>query len=382
MPIRQPFASERIQLTDPLTGIKVIQITSYPTPSVHLMYDWPSITPDNERVVFLSQRWTQRSAPWDLYRCDTDGLGLFQLTERDEKAGHPSVVMSLDGKTVYAVWREEYLLCTVDVETGATTELMDLRPYCPEEHVLSGIRIGGMGRRLFVSFLSYTKGGGRSLGIDLESGKLTQYEGDMGIMACDQSSNRLIVVRNYQKLGTKKAANGSRVLMNANPEPMTLWSIDEERGDEQYIATVDMFGHSTMLGRTNKIQGTGQPPHRCIWIAEAGKEPYKLVEGPYFWHSGASFDGEWILSDTNWPDEGLQLIHVPTRHFRTLCHAHARQEHSQFGHPHPALSQDGRVAVFNSDRTGVAQVYLAHITEEFREGVKAGVLDNPKDKWI
>ena len=49
--LRTPFASERIQMTDPATGIKIIQLTSYPTPSVHFPYDWPSITPDNERIV-------------------------------------------------------------------------------------------------------------------------------------------------------------------------------------------------------------------------------------------------------------------------------------------------------------------------------------------
>lgn len=111
---------------------------------------------------------------------------------------------------------------------------------------------------------------------------------------------------------------------------------------------------------------------RKTWSVSATR---KLVEGPYFWHSGASYDGEWIVADTNTPDEGLQLAHVPTARFKTLCYAGATQDHYNFGHPHPALSQDGRVAVFRSDRTHVPQIYIAHITEEFRERVKAGVPD-------
>ncbi len=46
------------------------------------------------------------------------------------------------------------------------------------------------------------------------------------------------------------------------------------------------------------------------------------------------------------------------------------------------MSQDGRVVVFRSDRTGVPQIYAAHVTDEFRESVIAGELDQPNDKWM
>ena len=137
-----------------------------------------------------------------------------------------------------------------------------------------------------------------------------------------------------------------------------------------------------MLGGSDHIQGCGMPPDRCIWFAKEGEPPRKLVSGPYFWHSGASWDGEWIIADTNWPDEGLKIVHVPSKRWRTLCHAHATQGHTQMGHPHSGLSQDGCIAVFGSDRTGVRQVYVAHITDEFRESVMAGHLDNATDKWM
>lgn len=387
--LRAPFASERIERIDPHTGVKVVQITSYPTPSVHLLYDWPSVTPDNERVVLLTQRWTERTAPWDVYRCDTDGLNLFQLTERGldraaDRELRPACVLSLDGKTVYAVWPDEHILCKVDVETGETEELMSLDRYMRDRSwMISSLKFGRMGKRLFVDIRNYGQGNARLVAIDLGTGAVKDdYPLNMTVYAFDQENDRVIVVKNFVKLGTKKRADAVRIFTNENAEPMTLWSVDEDGSDEQYISTIDMFGHSTMLGRVGKIQGTGQPPHRCIWIAEAGKEPYKLVQGPYFWHSSASFDGEWILSDTQWPDVGLQLVHVPTRRFRTVCRARASQGHVQSSHPHPALSQDGRVGVFDSDRTGVSQVYLVRITDEFRETVKAGVLDDPEDKWM
>jgi hypothetical protein len=233
-----------------------------------------------------------------------------------------------------------------------------------------------------VSFVSYEIGSGFGLRVDLSSGAVTECACDGSIYGVDQTTGRLIVVRNFMKLGTKLGADGSRVYTNASDEPITLWTVEEDGSDPQYVVRLDMFAHSTLLGKRSAIQGPSQPPHRCIWIAEPGKEPWKLVEGPYFWHAGPSFDGDWILSDTNWPDAGLQYVHVPSRHYRTLCHAHASQGHTQTGHCHPALSQDGRIGVFTSDRTGVTQVYVAHITDAFRESVVAGELDNPRDKWI
>ena len=101
----------------------------------------------------------------------------------------------------------------------------------------------------------------------------------------------------------------------------------------------------------------------------------RLVEGPYFWHAGASFDGEWIIADTNWPDRGLQLVHVPTGRYAPLCHPNSSNGYPQWTHPHPQLSPDGKYALYGSDRTGCPQVYLAEITDEFRAHVADGRLD-------
>ncbi|HRU24700.1 MAG TPA: hypothetical protein P5569_12200, partial [Candidatus Latescibacteria bacterium] len=58
--LRRPYASERIQRIDPKTGIRVVQLTAYPLPSVHLNYNWPSVTPDGRRVILMSQRYAGR----------------------------------------------------------------------------------------------------------------------------------------------------------------------------------------------------------------------------------------------------------------------------------------------------------------------------------
>lgn len=381
--LRTPFASERIQRIDPQTGIKVIQLTSYPTPSAHLLYDWPCITPDNRHVVLFCQRAARRDAPWDLFRVDADGLNLFQLTEHQEHAekggyyGRPEVRLTLDGKTVYGVW--SYVLCGVDVETGRVDEILSLEKHCPKGSVIGQLHLTADGARLFVSFCG--PDGYGLLRVHLDSGKVADVTlpGSGYLFACDPTGPRLVVTKGKVVWDTLTRADGSRVITNRGDIP-DKWLTDEDGKEIEYFCP-EMFAHATLLGRRLTVQGCGKPPHHCIWLVEKGQEPTKLAQGPYFWHSGASWNAEWIAADTNWPDRGLQLIHVPTGHFATLCHAGATQEHYEFGHPHPTLSQDGSLCVFRSDRSGMAQIYIAHVSREFQERVIAGDLKGD-DKWM
>ena len=380
--LQSKFFSERVQYHDPTTGIKVIQLTNYPSPAAHFPYDWPSITPDNHYILLYAQRWTQRNAPWDIFRVEADGLNLFQLTEYGDQAadagyyGRPRATLTHDGRHVYVLWADR--LHRIDVETGADEELLSLEEYATPGSFFGRMCLDSTGKTMFLS----RWGTSTTLRIRLDSGAIDQIELGGIVLGCFQNDDRLEVLRNTGQVEPVTQADGSRVFQNVNATPSSVWSIRPDGTDAQFLSRIDQFGHHTILGQTGLLQGTGQPPHRCIWIVEAGKEPHKLVEGPYFWHSGASFNGEWIVADTNWPDQGIQLIHVPTRHFRTLCHARATQDHVEYGHPHPTISPDGKLVVFRSDRTGVSQVYVAYVTEEFRESVIAGELDRPRDKWI
>ena len=379
--LRMPFASERIQRVDPKTGVKVIQLASYPTPSAHFLYDWPCVTPDNQRVVLFSQRAASRDAPWDLFRVDADGLNLFQLTERGERMeaggyyGRPAARLALDGKTIYCVWG--HALCAVDVESGHIEELCSLEKHCAGGGIVHSLHISASGRRLFIVCGAYPSGA--VVRVDLDTGEATEIQLDGHLFACDPTGPRLVVTKGTVEWGTAVREDGSRVITNEG-ELRGKWIADEDGNDLEYFCP-EMYAHATLLGSRLALQGCGLPPHKCIWLAEKGSQPRKIAQGPYFWHSGASWNAEWIAADTNWPDQGLQLIHVPTGHFASLCHPGASQEHYEFGHPHPCLSQDGRLCVFRSDRTGVPQIYIADISKEFQEGVIAGQLRGG-DKWM
>jgi len=377
--LRTPFASERIQRVDPHTGVRVIQLTAYPTPSAHMLYDWPSITPDNRRVLLFCQRAVARTAPWDLFRVDADGLNLFQLTEMPEAEqgggyyGRPACRLTLDGRTVYGVWGRR--LYTVDVETGEMADLLSLEGQVPAEGWVQNLYLSADGKRIFLTHSGLVGG---ALRVDLADGKIARLDLGGYLFACDPTGPRLVVTKGTVKWGTQTRADGSRVITNKG-DLLAKWLVDEDGRDLEPLAP-EQYAHCTLLGRRLAVQGCGRPPEHCIWLAEPGQAPRRLAQGPYFWHSGASWNGEWIAADTNWPDQGLQLVHVASGRFARFCDAGASQDHYEFGHPHPTLSPDGSLCLFRSDRTGTAQLYLAHLSAEFRERVAAGDLSG--EKWM
>ncbi|MDP6124982.1 MAG: hypothetical protein QGH20_04425, partial [Candidatus Latescibacteria bacterium] len=176
---RRPFGSERIQRVDQQTGIQVIQLTSYPSPSIHFSYNWPSVTGDGERVMLLAQRGCSRGAPWDIFRCDADGLNLFQLTEHSPKtrgdthygyAAPPSAALSLDGSTIYAIWSGEDVLFGVDVESGELIEIADLSTHVSESANIGGVFPPEDGDRVYVGVSNYGEGEGGGIRVDLNTG--------------------------------------------------------------------------------------------------------------------------------------------------------------------------------------------------------------------
>ena len=370
--LRSPLASERIKGIDPETSIGVIRLTSYPTPAAHMLYDWPSVTPDNDRIILFSQRTVRRNAPWDLFRVDSDGLNLFQLTEHGEEMerggyyGRPAARLTLDGRKVLLA--RGHILSSVDVETGEEEELLSLEGVLPSESVIGNLYISSRDHILYLRCSG--KAGRQTLRVDLNTDEVIELEIDGLLSACDPTGPRLVVSMGTVEWDTSVKEDGTRVIISKD-NLRERW-ITDEFGEKIEFLSPEIFAHDTILGGNLKIQGCGLPPEKCIWLVERGEEPRKLVEGPYFWHSGASWDGEWIAADTNWPNMGIQLVHVPTGNFTTLCHTGATQDHYEFGHPHPCMSQNGGLCVFRSDRTGMSQIYVAHIPDEFKRMVKKG----------
>lgn len=75
------------------------------------------------------------------------------------------------------------------------------------------------------------------------------------------------------------------------------------------------------LGTTKKIMSILAKQHQGIVVMrEDNKVPEVIAKGEHFWHGSFSVDGKWMVSDTNWTDHGIHLIHVATKKYKVLCY--------------------------------------------------------------
>jgi len=336
--------SERVFRTDPRGGVVTVQLTSYPRASWNMYFEHNHFTPDGKTVIIMRQRELRPGAPADVYRVDIDGHNLIQLTDDD---GIYGVALSRDGRHVY------YLHGTTLKRVAMDTFELDEILHVPDA------KPGGVG-------MAGQTGDGRFLFCTLGVGD------DVGLfrLATDGSGAELLC--RAPRLNHVSCSPGHDVVsfgatINGR---VRLWVIDAAGGEPREFP-MQRFAHCAWLARTRRMQGCLLPPGRAIMsMAEGDDKPETIVAGPYFWHSGASLDGEWIVADTNWLDEGLQLVHVATRSFMFLCDAGAADGDSWGGHPEPAISPDGSTVIFTSNRTGVPQVYLAYVPPEMQEALR------------
>ncbi len=164
----------------------------------------------------------------------------------------------------------------------------------------------------------------------------------------------------------------SRTLFGAPADDngYNLWVTEIDGSNPRTLRLRASTGHFAWLGKTGKLISTVNSPFGSIaTITEGDDEPELVALGGHFWHAVGSVDGRWIISDTNWPDVGLILFNAETKLSAPLCASNSANGHPQWTHPHPIFSPDGEYVVFNSDMTGMGQVYAARVPDELREQI-------------
>lgn len=350
----QNIGTERIDRRDSDTGLLVRQITSFPTPGMHLHYETPTFTPDGKRMVFLSMRVPERGAPSDLFAAGSDGKDIIQISD-DTPQGVSNPTLSKDGQ--WAFYMHGGAAFKTDLQAMETVELGNVpgasrHTYPRAMHSWNG--------RWYFAMVRLANGRIGLVRWNVETGEhVVAFEAD-GINHPRANPGGPEVDCSLKEKRPDGSMAGRHVRFHCD----TLAEVSVEFPTGGYSTA-----HSCWLGATGDYQGTLQMPHRGVMVMRRGAlEPEMIAYGgPYFWHSGASYDGQWIVADTNWPDEGLWLLNVKTRKRERLCFTGASQGHPQTTHPHANLSHDGTMAVFTSDRTGMPQVYVVYIPEEMRK---------------
>ncbi len=352
MPRGESYGTERIDRPDTETGVLVRQITSFPLPSLHLHYETPTFTPDGERMLFVTRREPTRDAPWDLVTAGSDGTNLVRLSS-EAGTGVSNACLSLDGE--YALYMEGPTCHRTRLDDASDEELGTVDGASHRDYYRGSRSWNG---RYYFSMVN------RGDGMAIVRWDLDQGGHDIVAEADGCNHPKANPGGPEMQFGTRYLQPDGSMVVNklvVNSDTLEPMELNLPEGRHQ-------AAHAHWLGRTGKWHTTFKPPGRGVQVLDRVTSTAEIVaEGPYFWHSGCSMNGEWIVADTNWPDEGLWLINVATKKRELICHCHSSQGHPQYTHPHANLSDDGSMAVFTSDRTGVTQVYVAYIPQEMRD---------------
>ena len=334
----EPFA-------DPQTGARVTRLTSYPVLNTLQYYGYGTgFTHDSRTVVFFSHKVPHRSAEYDVYRIDVDGHNTGQLTDYDQVG---CVVTSPVDRWIYCMRGGE---CRrVHVDTGEDV---------PIGHVEGVAQSNGYGAMSPDGTAYYPE--------------VFMRNGEKAILRfrTDGSESRVLYTSPHPFCATKIEPSEGKVLsISSGRDPLgrNVHLIDEDGTNLRVINIYDGNGHYNWLGPTKRIL-SGLKPHRwgIATVAEGEEREDLRYTGANFWHPSASYDGRFMVADTNWPDIGLQLISVKTARFRTLCLSGSSNGAPQWSHPHPLFSPDDRYVGFNSDMTGIPHVYVVEIPEEYK----------------
>ncbi len=131
-------------------------------------------------------------------------------------------------------------------------------------------------------------------------------------------------------------------------------------------------GHECWIGDTDRVLVTVADFYEGGTLLEASHDhakPRVVSTAPHRWnHISASRCGRYFVTDT-YESRSTPIIvgSIRTGQWRVLCEPHTSGGGGQYTHLHPYLTGDNRWVVFNSDRTGLAQVYLAEIPGGFLE---------------
>ncbi|HQI77393.1 MAG TPA: hypothetical protein PK384_12835, partial [Candidatus Latescibacteria bacterium] len=259
-----------------------------------------------------------------------------------------------------AVHRTE--IRTAKDEIAVPLRTGELRPHSATHGMLS------MGRYYFAELRSNSCAGiGRW---DLETGQFTE------VIRCDNTGHL-----KANPAGPEISFNVYEYREGTNEKGTRNFVKTEEYRHAESLERIEVtfpkgrhgIAHSYWLGGTGRYQGTLQWPERGIAIMERDAPEPEIIPspGPYFWHSGSSYDGDWIIADTNFPYEGIWLVNVTTGKKELLCRPPlpdgADKVDKPLAHPHPNLSHDGSRAVFTfSDDRSIPQVFVVKIPGDVR----------------
>jgi len=361
------YAAESIELRDPKTGRRVIQLTSAPAVHHHLYFLTASLTADEEEAVFCSYR---TGAP-QYYVAGFPTGEIRQLTDVTGLNGFSGILAADSSELFYTVPGQIQAVDLTDGETRVVAEF--------EEGQLGECSLSADGAWLVTACRRSGKYGLAIAAVDGSTAWVMQEQ------------DRTIIHPQFHP------RDPDWIEYAGDPAPR-MWIIRRDGTDNTCLYEHDnqeFLVHETFLGDAGSELIVSHWPYalRRFHIAE---RRFRDIARFNAWHIASTRDGTTVLCDTAHPDTGLRLVDVATGRHELLCEASASCGGSQWKkdyyavaadfaaareaaerdaslswmemkvdtvygpqwtHPHPSFSPSEKWVLFTSDRTGHSQVY-------------------------
>ena len=364
----------------PASGSQVVQLTSAPCISYGIYCEQPYCSADGRRLAFMRGLYGHAQPDqYELWVCDLETM---QLTMIDSGTGvRGAACAAYSGEFYYVLGH------------GDTKELVHLSLDCLEKQRvfdlsdLPDLRTVGTvspDLRYYVNLIVPAPGRCQLARLDLceKTWQVIYEQRDMvnPHPRFERGRGEVLMVQHNRGGEMDESGNITRLV---GEEGATLFVIDREGGSFRPLPvgkphTTPVTGHECWIGHTGEVILTvGSSAEDALRqgnliAATPGAEAARVVARGFVWcHISASRDGRFFVGDaTNVPTKPIVVGSIRTGRHLVLCESGTSFGAPQYTHPHPYLTSDNRWVIFNSDRTGVPQLYAASVPDGLLEGLE------------
>lgn len=209
--------------------------------------------------------------------------------------------------------------------------------------------------------------------VDLKDGKEAIIDEDPYIWNAhpqfEPGQGRTLMIQ-HNRGGT--LSSKGRIERSVGPEGATLYVLSVPDGKRTTLQigkphTTPITGHEAWIGKTGEMLATlvakdAYAPGKGNLVAVKPGEPARRVARGYkFNHLGVSRCGRYFCCD-DWRDDYKIVIgSIKTGKTAEVCASKTKPSRGQNSHPHAYLTPDLAWVIFNSNRSGMAQIYAARL---------------------
>ncbi|RJS84681.1 hypothetical protein CW702_02140 [Candidatus Bathyarchaeota archaeon] len=365
-----------------ITGSQLFQVTSAPVISNNIYCEQSYCTPDGERFAFIRVSYDHGMWSTSLWVCDVPGKRIAMVEPNIEPGvanckytGIIYYIISKKGqREIVRLSLENFEKETVFDMSGVP--LRRIQSVSPDQRYAVGTYIP----------LDKIKDGRATpqiIKLDFKTGEWFVIHENVDIinthLQYEPSKGKDILVQHNRGALLDRYGNIIRLV---GEEGATLYVIDDEGKNYRQLPvgkpyTNPVTGHECWIGDTGEVLLTtvatlkeAMRNGNVLAVKPGDKRARIVSKGYLITHISASKDGKFFVGDIlGVKGRPIVVGSIETGKSMILCLSGSSRGRSQFSHPHPYMTGDNRWVVFNSDKTGIPQVYLASVPTELLESL-------------